>query len=263
MNVTFTQIDTACIRIDINGFVILTDPTFDKAGGSYASGSGRTLIKTGSPAIDAASIGPVDLVLLSHDQHQDNLDDGGREFIRTVPRVITTKEARGRLDQPNVTGIDEWEPVFIKTDKVPGLRITGTPCQHATTQELHLMAGHVLGFVIEWDGQKKGALYISGDTVLFEGIYDVARRFRVDTAILHLGKAGFPALIGDEYLTFTVEEAIKVARLMSINRLIPTHMEGWEHFLETPAETHQRISGSDLAKKLVWLTPGEPSSLEM
>jgi L-ascorbate metabolism protein UlaG (beta-lactamase superfamily) len=263
MNVVFTQIDTACIRIDINGFVLLTDPAFDAAGGTYASGSGRTLYKTGSPAIDASSVGPVHLVLLSHDQHKDNLDNAGREFIRTVPRVISTKEARERLEQPNVRGIDEWETVPVPTDLVPGLRITGSPCQHATTRELNQSAGHVLGFLIEWDGQENGALYISGDTVLFEGIYEIARRYKIDTAVLHVGKAGFPALIGEEYLTFTTEEAIQAARLLKVNKFIPTHMEGWEHFLETPKETHQRIAGSDLAAKLVWLEPGVPRTLNI
>ena len=263
MNVTFTQIDTACMRIDINGFVILTDPTFDKGGASYQSGSGRTLYKTGDPAITAASIGPVHLVLLSHDQHKDNLDNAGREFLRTAPRVISTKEARERLGQANVRGIDDWETLSIPTDLVPGLKITGMPCRHGTTDQLHKLAGHVLGFMIEWDGQTNGGLYISGDTVLFEGIYEIARQYKVDTAVLHVGRAGFPKEIGDEYLTFSVEEAIQVVRLLKLNKFIPTHMEGWEHFLETPKETHQRIAGSDVASRLVWLEPGVPKTLEI
>jgi L-ascorbate metabolism protein UlaG (beta-lactamase superfamily) len=99
MKVTFTQIDTACMRIDLGGFVILTDPAFDQAGSSYLSGTGRTLNKTGAPAVAPSELGPVDLVLLSHDQHKDNLDNAGREFIRTVPLVISTSEARERLGQ--------------------------------------------------------------------------------------------------------------------------------------------------------------------
>ena len=120
MRVTITQIDTACMLIDINGFRIVTDPAFDAAGGSYQSGSGRVLHKTGSPALHPDELGQVDLVLLSHDQHKDNLDNSGREFLNTVPQIISTKEARERLGLSTVKGIDEWETVRIDTDKEIG-----------------------------------------------------------------------------------------------------------------------------------------------
>jgi L-ascorbate metabolism protein UlaG (beta-lactamase superfamily) len=263
MKVTITQIDTACMLIDVNGFRIVTDPAFDAAGGEYQSGSGRILRKTGTPALKPEQLGHVDLVLLSHDQHKDNLDDSGREFIKTVPRVISTREARERLGLATLTGIDEWETVRIATDKVPGLRITGTPCMHGSDEELHRAAGHVLGFVLEWDGQRHGVLYISGDTVYFKGVEEVGERFTVDTAILHVGRAGFPALLGHRYLTFTTEEAIRVARLFNVNKLVPTHQEGWEHFLENRAVSHGQFMAAGLEDKLVWLEPGVPSLLEI
>jgi L-ascorbate metabolism protein UlaG (beta-lactamase superfamily) len=263
MKVTITQIDTACMLIDINGFRIVTDPAFDEAGNSYQSGSGRILNKTGSPAVHPVELANTDLVLLSHDQHKDNLDNSGREFIRTVPRVISTREAKERLEMDSVTGIDEWETVSIVTDKVPGLRITGTPAQHASTVEMSRISGHVLGFILEWEGQEKGALYISGDTVYFEGIEEITSRYKIDTAILHIGKAGFPKLLPDIHLTFTAAEAIKTAKLFNVNKMIPTHMEGWEHFQESPSEAHDQIRGAGLEDKLVWLVPGRPTDINI
>ena len=258
MQVTITQIDTACMLIDINGFRIVTDPAFDAAGGTYQSGSGRILKKTGSPALHPSELGHVDLVLLSHDQHKDNLDDSGREFLNMVPQIVSTREARERLGLTTVTGIDDWGSVSIDTDKIPGLTITGTPCMHGSDEELHHIAGHVLGFILEWDGQENGVLYISGDTVFFKGIEEVAERFTVDTAILHIGRAGFPAQIGDRYLTFTTEEAIHTAKMMHVNKLIPTHQEGWAHFLENRAQSKAQILAAGLGDKLVWLTAGQP-----
>jgi len=249
--------------IDINGFRIVTDPAFDAAGGTYQSGSGRILKKTGSPAIRPENLGPVDLVLLSHDQHKDNLDDSGREFLHTVPQIISTKEACERLGLATVTGIDEWEEVSIDTDKVQGLRISGTPCMHGSDEELHRIAGHVLGFILEWDDQKNGALYISGDTVFFKGIEEVAERCTIDTAILHIGRAGFPAQIGDRYLTFTTEEAIRTANLLHVNKLVPTHQEGWVHFLENREQSKEQMIAAGLGDKLVWLTAGRPEALEI
>jgi L-ascorbate metabolism protein UlaG (beta-lactamase superfamily) len=263
MKVTITQIDTACMLIDINGFRIVTDPAFDEGGNSYVSGSGRILNKTGSPAIHPAELAHTDLVLLSHDQHKDNLDNAGREFIRTVPLVISTREARERLEMDTVTGIDEWETVSIDTDKVPGLRITGTPAQHASTIEMSKISGHVLGFILEWEGQEEGALYISGDTVYFDGIEEIASRYKIDTAILHIGKAGFPKLLPGIHLTFTAAEAIKAAKLFNVNKMIPTHMEGWEHFQESATDAHAQIKAAGLQDKLVWLTPGKPTVINI
>jgi L-ascorbate metabolism protein UlaG (beta-lactamase superfamily) len=258
MKVTFTQIDTACVRIDLDGFVILTDPAFDKAGGTYKSGSGRTLHKTGGPALHPTRLGHVDLVLLSHDQHKDNLDDAGREFIKTVPLVASTPGAKERLGQDNVVGLSAWENTTVGK-----FRVTATPARHGSTEVLHQVAGHVIGFVIEWEGQQNGVLYISGDTVLFDGVLEVGRRFRVDTALLHVGRAGFPKEIGNEYLTFTTEEAIQAAKALHVNKVIPTHMEGWEHFQESSEFTHEHIVMSDLAPKLVWLVPGRPVAVDI
>jgi len=260
MQVSFIQVDTACIVININGFIIVTDPAFDKEGTVYEGP--RPLYKTGSPKLQPEDIGPVDLVLLSHDQHKDNLDNAGREFIKTVKKVISTPEAVERLAQSNVTGLNEWESIDIATDKIPALRITATPCQHAPTQEQIKISGHVIGFMIQWEGQQKGALYISGDTVYFEGIEEIAKRFLVHTAILHVGKAGFPQ-INYMPLTFTTEMAIRTARLMKVQHFIPTHFEGWKHFNEQPEYLYDQVIHSDIKEKLLWLKPGLPTVIDI
>ena len=260
MKVTFTQVDTACMVININGFVIVTDPAFDAAGTVYEGP--RTLYKTGSPKLQPQDIGPVDLVLLSHDQHKDNLDNTGRAFIRSVKQVVSTPGAVERLAQGNVTGLNEWETVHIATDKVPGLRITATPCQHAPTHEQTKISGHVIGFMIEWEGQQNGTLYVSGDTVYFDGIEEIAKRFKVHTAVLHVGKAGFPA-INYMPLTFTTEMAIQTVRLMNVVKFIPTHFQGWTHFNEQPEYLYDQVTHSDIKEKLVWLQPGSPTVIDL
>lgn len=61
---------------EIGGLRLLTDPAFD-APGPVPSGD-RTLMKSTGPAVAAEEVGPIDAVLLSHDQHGDNLDRSGR-----------------------------------------------------------------------------------------------------------------------------------------------------------------------------------------
>lgn len=59
--------------LDFGGVRLLTDPTFDPAGGEYTTGP-VTLRKLAGPAVNAEDLGPFDYALLSHDHHFDNLD---------------------------------------------------------------------------------------------------------------------------------------------------------------------------------------------
>jgi L-ascorbate metabolism protein UlaG (beta-lactamase superfamily) len=264
MKVTITQIDTACLLIDINGFKILTDPAFDEAGSKYLRADGKTYLhKTGSPAIASEELGPIDLVLLSHHQHKDNLDNSGLAFIKTVPGVISTKEAVEQLQLDNVYSLEEWESLEVEADTVEELTITATPCQHASTKEVSAKMGHVIGFIIEWKAQENGVLYISGDTVLFEGVRDVAERFLVNTAIVNVGKAGIPASTGDVYYTFTADEAIEVAEMMHVDHLIPTHWEGWDHFQEKSQQAMNHFAKSLIAEKVIKLEPGKAVEIDI
>jgi L-ascorbate metabolism protein UlaG (beta-lactamase superfamily) len=81
--------------LEIGGVRLLTDPTFDPPG-EYPIGE-RVLTKTQGPALEPGELGPVDAVLLSHDQHPDNLDRAGREYLTAVPVVLSTGAARERL----------------------------------------------------------------------------------------------------------------------------------------------------------------------
>ena len=72
---TLTLIGGPTLLIEHGGFRILTDPTFDERGAYEARGV--TLTKLAGPALKPEDLGPVDLVLLSHDQHFDNLDRPG------------------------------------------------------------------------------------------------------------------------------------------------------------------------------------------
>src|SRR5687768_11748373 len=76
-----THIGGPTVLLEVEGWRLLTDPTFDPPGGSYNFGWGTGSRKTAGPAIDASDVGPVDAVLLSHDQHDDNLDPAGRALL--------------------------------------------------------------------------------------------------------------------------------------------------------------------------------------
>jgi len=264
MNVRITHIDTACILLDINGFKILTDPTLDKKDGifpQYVSSPLAFSKKYRDPALSVAEIGSVDLVLLSHDHHSDNLDKNGKKFIKTVPVVLSTKDAVRRLKNENTIGLDNWEEYPIEDKRVKGLKITAIPAQHTNIKRLDRLMGKVLGFTIEWDGQENGCIYISGDTVLFEGIYELAEKKKVDIAILHLGAGAFPYLKRNLRVTMNGEEAVETTKLLNPKMVIPIHYEGWWHFRQTTKSLKNEIEKSGQNDKFLWLESGIETEL--
>src|SRR5689334_20502973 len=97
-SVEITYVGGPTALIAIGGLRLLTDPTFD-APGAYPVGA-RELVKTAGPALPAGELGPVDAVLLSHDQHPDNLDRSGRAYLRDGPLTLSTASAYERIGAP-------------------------------------------------------------------------------------------------------------------------------------------------------------------
>ena len=189
-DVRITHIGGPTALIEVGGWRLLTDPTFDPAGGSYRFGWGTGSTKTAGPAMPASEIGEIDAVLLSHDHHDDNLDDAGRALLPSAGTVITTVSGAKRLGG-GARGLENWATTRLEAPGRTPIEITATPCRHGPAL-LRPIVGDVIGFALRWDGQEHGVLWISGDTVLYDGVREVADRLEVDTALLHLGGVRFP-----------------------------------------------------------------------
>lgn len=110
--------------IDVAGRRLVIDPTFD------APGAHGHLTKTAASAVPASALGPVDAVLISHDEHADNLDDDGRRFALAAPMIITNPGAARRLG-PHARGLEPWQAVELPTaDGEPALSIQAVPAVH-------------------------------------------------------------------------------------------------------------------------------------
>lgn len=256
MDISITHIDTACILLEIGSFKILTDPTLDGAGGRYYHGFGAVSRKTEEPALPAAGLKDIDLILLSHDQHKDNLDNKGRAFTESFPYVLSTPAAARRMK--NVIGLDTWDTHVVRTSKVPGLRITATPAQHRPAWIPEFISGKVTGFVIEYDGQQNGVIYIAGDTVYFSGLVEVGRRYKVDIGIFNLGAVQFRYLSGFGEYTMDGRGLIKTAAALQPHKIIPVHHRGWTHFKEQTVVLQKILAIDPLTRdRTILLQPGE------
>ena len=123
-----TYIGGPTALLEFGGLRLLTDPTLDPAGTDYPTPV-YTLHKTQSPAINPAALGDIDLVLLSHDHHFDNLDHAGRASLVAARSVLTTKDGADRLGA-NAIGLAPWESTEFRSLGGGALSITATPARH-------------------------------------------------------------------------------------------------------------------------------------
>ena len=253
-DIRITHIGGPTVLIEIGGWRLLTDPTFDPAGGRYHFGWGTGSSKLAGPAIAASDLLPIDAVLLTHDHHGDNLDPAGRALLPAAGVVITTVSGSKRLGG-TARGLEPWQATRLEAPERPSIDVTATPCRHGPPLS-HPLIGDVIGFALRWDGQEHGVLWISGDTVLYDGVREVAR-LKIDTAILHLGGVQFP-VTGPVRYTMTAKDAVELCGLIHPRTVIPIHYEGWKHFRQgrEAIESEFARAPDDFRRSVRWLPIG-------
>lgn len=251
----FTYIGGPTALLELGGLRLLIDPTFDPAGTEYPTAA-YTLRKTAGPAVSPESLGRIDAVLLSHDHHFDNLDHAGRSLLKSAGTVLTTQEGAERLGG-NAVGLIPWQSGDLPTLDGRVLQVTGTPARHGPAGGDR---GPVIGFVLALAESPKSAIYISGDTVLYEDVTEVGQRFSVKIAILFMGAARVAAA-GPAHLTFTASEGVEAARTFADAVIIPLHYEGWEHFSESRKEIQDAFAAAGMEPRLRWMEPGRATDV--
>jgi L-ascorbate metabolism protein UlaG (beta-lactamase superfamily) len=252
-----THIGGPTALIEVNGWRLLTDPTFDPPGRRYSFGWGAASRKQVGPVISTSEVGPIDAVLLSHDHHGDNLDDAGRALLPSAGVVVTTVSGARRLGG-NARGLEPWSTTRLEAPGRPSIDVTATPCRHGPPLSRPI-AGEVVGFALRWEGQVHGVLWVTGDTVLYDGVREVAQRLQVDTALLHLGCVRFP-VTGPLRYSMTAQEAVELCRLVRPRTAIPVHYEGWKHFREDRETIEREFARApeDVRRRIRWLPIGVP-----
>jgi L-ascorbate metabolism protein UlaG (beta-lactamase superfamily) len=238
---TLTYIGGPTALLEIHGLRLLTDPTFDPAGTEYVT-SVSTLRKTESPAIPLERLGRVDGVL--------------RKLLASAGTVLATVAAAQRL-KGNAIGLANWQHVELQGPGGQVLQVTGTPARHGPVGGDR---GPVTGFVLTSPDARGDGVYVSGDTVWYEGVEEVARRFKVTVAVLFLGAAVVPH-VGPDHLTMTAVEAVLAARVFGEAAIVPLHFAGWQHFSESRSIIQQTFAAAGLNQRLRWPEPGVPTSI--
>lgn len=262
MTARLTHLGGPTLLIEVGGWRLLTDPTFDPAGGKYSFGWGTGSKKLADPAVGPDQLGEIDAILLSHDHHEDNLDAAGRTLLPRAGTVLTTEAGARRLGG-NARGLAPWEMTELAREGRPTIEVTATPCRHGPPLSRPFV-GDVIGFSLAWEGQEHGSLWISGDTVLYDGVREVGERLRVDTAVLHLGGVRFP-ISGPVRYTMTAAEAIELCGVVNPRTAIPIHYEGWKHFRQgrEAIEAEFAAAPERFRRSVRWLPIGDQVTIEV
>ncbi|MGW5318138.1 MBL fold metallo-hydrolase [Nocardia thailandica] len=208
------------LRFRYGGLTWLTDPTFDEPG-DYPGPI--TLHKLSGPAVPLERIGAIDVVLLSHDQHADNLDTAGRALLGRVDTVLSTPDAAARID--GVRGLVPWERVAVGA-----VEVTAVPALHGP-EGCEPLSGVVTGFVLRAPGEP--TVYVSGDNASVDLVREIAERVgRIDAAVLNIGAANV-GRFGDSDVTLNARTAVEAAAILGDALVVAVHAEGWGHFSES------------------------------
>ena len=242
--------------LEIGGLRLVTDPTFDDAREYRSPTTGASLVKTSGSALTPDGVGAVDAVLLSHDEHPDNLDVSGREFLKRAPIVITTPGGAERLGGA-ARGLAPWEHVDLPRPGGGELRVTGVPAQHGP-EGCEPITGEVVGFVLTAPGLP--TVYVSGDNASLEVVHRIAGRFpSVDTALLFAGAAR-TFLFDGALLTLDSAGAAEAARILGVRRVVPLTTRAGGTSPRAPRRCGRRRGGR-AGQRLTLIPPGRTATL--
>jgi L-ascorbate metabolism protein UlaG (beta-lactamase superfamily) len=252
-SIKLTLIGGPTVLLEYDGLRVLTDPTFDPPGQYQGPHSPVKHVKTDGPALSVGQVGRLDAVLLSHDHHFDNLDNAGRALLPSVGVTYTTESGAKRLGGSAI-GIAPFETRTLKGRDGKKLLITATPARHGP---IGVDAGDVIGFAVGAE-QPGDLIYITGDTLWFDGTSEVARRFLPKVVVLFTGAAE-PR--GRFHMTMGSEDALEAAHAFPDATLVSVHNEGWAHLRESQDQLIDVFAKFKLGHRLTRFEKGKPLHL--
>lgn len=239
-------------ELEYAGVRFLTDPALSPPG-EYAG-----LTKVTGPAVDVTQAEPIDVVLLSHDQHSDNLDPGGREFLASVGQVLTTVEGAQRLGG-NATGLEPWAAVELSGRDGQTVTVTAVPAQHGPDGSDEAQ-GQVHGFLLSGPGLE--TVYVSGDNASLDVVRAISERAgEIGIAVLFAGAVQLARKFDGAYLTLSSDHAADATKILGVRAVVPVHFEGWTHFTQNADSLRAAFAGNGVSDRLVLLAPGERADL--
>ena len=172
--------------------------------------------------IEPSRLDFLEVVTSSHN-HTDHLDpETLQPLVRVNPQIqmicpeanrVTVRERSG-LPDTHIKGLDAGQSV-----KVADFELNAVPAAHEKLDKDNAGRHIYLGFVVKFG---PWTIYHSGDTMLFDGMVDILKPFKVDIALLPInGRAPERRVAGNIW----GREAAQLAKDIGARQVIPCHYD--------------------------------------
>jgi L-ascorbate metabolism protein UlaG (beta-lactamase superfamily) len=256
-------VGTATVVIRYAGFTFLTDPNFLHAGDHVHLGYGLTSRRVTNPAVEIEDLPPLDFVLLSH-LHGDHFDRVAERKLNKATPIVSTRHATRYLRRNGFTSahaLRTWETMPI-TKGEARLGVTAMPGTHAPGPLAKLLPP-VMGSMLEFEGpngETRLRLYISGDTLVHDGLREIPRRYpEIDLGLVHLGGTRVLGVL----VTMDGHQGVEAIRIIGPRTAIPIHYNDYTAF-KSPLEDFKRaVVEAGLEHRVHYLGHGETYEFEV
>lgn len=252
-NESIQLIRNATMVLNYGGHKILVDPMFSPKGGLVSIAG-----KEKSPLVDlpipiSEIVRDVDLVLVTHN-HLDHFDG---EAIKNLDKKIKLIHQPADHDAIQKLGFKNAETIN-KEITWKDIKITRTIAEHGTGRVLKMM-GEVSGFVLQAKNQP--TIYIVGDAVWTEEIYQNIRKYDPDYIIVNTGGAKMP---GFEATPIIMDEkqAIALVQESGKAKVIAIHMDAIDHCYTTREILKKEAVKFDISSQKL-LIPSDGEVIEL
>ncbi len=248
-----------CWWLGQSGFLIkwagkhlLLDPYLSDSLTKKYAATKKPHIRMSELVMDPARLDFIDVVTSSHN-HTDHLD--GETLIPlmhanpalqiVIPeanRVFVAERIKCDLDWP--TGLDAGQ-----STEIAGFKFTAVPAAHNEIDRDEQGRCHYLGYVVEFGDFR---IYHSGDTLLYDGMEDLLRPFRVDAAFLPInGNDPKRGVAGN----LDCKEAAQLGKAIGAILVVPGHYDMFTFNTADPADFVHEAKAAGQPFRV--LTPGE------
>jgi L-ascorbate metabolism protein UlaG (beta-lactamase superfamily) len=169
--------------------------------------------------------------LISH-IHEDHIDMRGMAVIGDTPLYSPVP-----IERKKGTKVLKWGETHITELPHRGIiRVTAIPAIHASNTILGGMVGNGNGYLVEYrNGEELFNLYVSGDTLINNGMIRGLKGKAIDLAILNAGNA----VLGDGLLsriagriTMNKKDIARFDRRFHPGTIVPVHWGTFSHYRE-------------------------------
>jgi L-ascorbate metabolism protein UlaG (beta-lactamase superfamily) len=252
-SIFFVGSATMVIRFD--GFTILTDPAFNRRGEQTWLGHGLMATRLIDPAITAADLPFVDMILLSG-YCGDHFDARAEQELDKGILIVSTPDSAADVAERGfhrTRALSCWQSMTLEEGH-SRLTVTSVPAGPGPRD--------VMGSVLEFRAHPAAApyrIYISGDTMMTGELHHVhARLDPIDLAILHMGGTR----IGGMTVTMDASEAMKVMQAINARITIPIHYDDYDVFTSPLADFQALVDQANLGERVRYLRQGEAYGFE-